>query len=205
MEINEYSIVALPTNESRDSFWSISRVSYSICPNVWNLSYFFVTKVLLIRYKYDIGTNTYDTSEKRRTPAWCDRYKFYSTYQLHFFNCNARVLWRSGKTGKNTEIVTPIVYRRHELLSSDHCPVSATFQLKVRNIHRGKSSNYPQQIKSIVAEKRARIYQELVKELDKKENECHPDAQVSTNNVVFTDVRYPFVLSVVAVALLTFC
>eukprot|EP00026_Physarum_polycephalum_P002205 Phypoly_transcript_02210.p1 GENE.Phypoly_transcript_02210~~Phypoly_transcript_02210.p1 ORF type:complete len:894 (+),score=189.75 Phypoly_transcript_02210:175-2856(+) len=109
-------------------------------------------------YKYDIGTNVYDSSEKKRTPAWCDR-----------------VLWRSGKTGKNVDNIFQLAYRRHEMLSSDHRPVSASFQLKV---------------KSIVPEKRSRLYQELVKELDKKENECMPDAVLSSNNVVFSDVRY---------------
>jgi hypothetical protein len=24
-------------------------------------------------FKYDIGTDTFDTSKKRRTPSWCDR------------------------------------------------------------------------------------------------------------------------------------
>jgi len=71
--------------------------------------------------------------------------------------------------------VTLLSYKRHELLSSDHRPVSSSFQLK---------------IKSIVAEKRSKVYQELVKELDKKENECMPDATVSTNSVTFSDIRY---------------
>lgn len=46
------------------------------------------------------------------------------------------------------------------------------------------------QIKSINAEKRNAAYQEIVKKLDKLENECMPDAQVSSNQVTFEKVRY---------------
>ena len=52
-------------------------------------------------YKYDIGTQTYDTSKKRRTPAWCDR-----------------ILWRGEK-----EHVACSGYSRSELTTSDHRPV----------------------------------------------------------------------------------
>eukprot|EP01137_Pigoraptor_chileana_P028692 Opistho-2@12899 len=58
-------------------------------------------------YKYDIFTEVYDTSEKERTPAWCDR-----------------VLWKGP--------AAMIKYSRTELMSSDHRPVSAFFQIAVR-------------------------------------------------------------------------
>jgi hypothetical protein len=102
-------------------------------------------------YKYDPGTDVYDSSEKKRTPAWCDR-----------------VMWR----GRNMKQIN---YLRHELLASDHRPVSATFEI---------------QVKSVNAEKRNSAYQEIVKKLDKLENECMPDATVSSNNVTFNNVRY---------------
>ncbi|KAI9007470.1 Endonuclease/exonuclease/phosphatase [Phycomyces nitens] len=61
-------------------------------------------------YKYDIGTQNFDSSEKKRTPAWCDR-----------------VLVRAADCAvKNT------YYRRHEVLASDHRPVSAAFHTKVK-------------------------------------------------------------------------
>eukprot|EP00300_Choanocystis_sp_HF-7_P015262 c18990_g1_i3.p1 GENE.c18990_g1_i3~~c18990_g1_i3.p1 ORF type:complete len:849 (+),score=195.30 c18990_g1_i3:319-2547(+) len=58
-------------------------------------------------YKYDIGTDVYDTSEKHRTPAWCDR-----------------VLWKGpGVTCKS--------YGRAELMTSDHRPVFCHLQMEV--------------------------------------------------------------------------
>ncbi|EGG16677.1 RhoGAP domain-containing protein [Cavenderia fasciculata] len=106
-------------------------------------------------YKYDAGTDVYDSSEKKRTPAWCDR-----------------VLWKTSKTAENVGILT---YRRHELLSSDHRPVSGSFIIKVR---------------AVIPEVKNRIYQEIVKELDKKENDSMPDATISTNLIDFESVKF---------------
>lgn len=58
-------------------------------------------------YKYDIGTDSYDTSEKQRIPAWCDR-----------------VLSK----GNNLQQIT---YNSPPLRFSDHRPVYATFLCKV--------------------------------------------------------------------------
>ncbi|KAK4696989.1 hypothetical protein P7C71_g1000, partial [Lecanoromycetidae sp. Uapishka_2] len=62
-------------------------------------------------YKYDVGFDRYDTSEKRRAPAWCDR-----------------ILYRG--TGK----VKQVEYRRHELWVSDHRPVSGLFKMRIKTI-----------------------------------------------------------------------
>eukprot|EP01133_Synstelium_polycarpum_P001192 gene1192-1373_t len=106
-------------------------------------------------YKYDAGTEDYDSSEKKRTPAWCDR-----------------VLWKTSKTAENVGI---LAYKRHELLSSDHRPVSASFIIKVR---------------AIIPDVRNRIYQEIVKDLDKKENDSMPDATINTNSIDFETIKF---------------
>lgn len=63
-------------------------------------------------YKYDVGTDNYDSSEKRRSPAWCDR-----------------LLYRGLGRIKQTE------YRRHDgVRVSDHRPVSGTFKIRVKTI-----------------------------------------------------------------------
>ncbi|CAB4412155.1 unnamed protein product [Rhizophagus irregularis] len=64
-------------------------------------------------YKYDPGTNIWDTSEKKRTPAWTDR-----------------ILWRSQKN----EWCKQLSYKSHmEITFSDHKPVSATFEMKLKD------------------------------------------------------------------------
>ncbi|XP_039875133.1 inositol polyphosphate 5-phosphatase K [Simochromis diagramma] len=78
-------------------------------------------------YKFDVGTNTYDTSGKKRKPAWTDR-----------------ILWRlratapagAGKRGSISGLtsgakVTQHNYRSHmEFTVSDHKPVSSIFTLQ---------------------------------------------------------------------------
>ncbi|TGZ77171.1 DNase I-like protein [Ascodesmis nigricans] len=64
-------------------------------------------------YKYDVGTDIYDTSEKKRVPAWCDR-----------------VLYRGRRKIEQTQ------YRRWEVKASDHRPVTAAFNISVKTVER---------------------------------------------------------------------
>uniref|UniRef100_A0A672P392 Inositol polyphosphate-5-phosphatase Jb n=1 Tax=Sinocyclocheilus grahami TaxID=75366 RepID=A0A672P392_SINGR len=70
-------------------------------------------------YKFDVGTDTYDTSGKKRKPAWTDR-----------------ILWRLRPMAQVSNSIGTCVsqhfYRSHmEYTVSDHKPVSSIFTLQV--------------------------------------------------------------------------
>ncbi|XP_064619979.1 phosphatidylinositol 4,5-bisphosphate 5-phosphatase A-like isoform X2 [Lineus longissimus] len=70
-------------------------------------------------YKYDIGTDDYDSSEKQRKPAWTDR-----------------ILWMTHEDSfKDVTLSAQQLYYRNyqEYKNSDHKPVSAGFEIKVLN------------------------------------------------------------------------
>ncbi|XAO22935.1 hypothetical protein I312_101710 [Cryptococcus bacillisporus CA1280] len=73
-------------------------------------------------YKYDNGTNNYDTSEKQRVPAWTDRVLF------------------KGSTLRLQE------YARAELMTSDHRPVYAVFEATIREIDRAKKEKIAKEL-----------------------------------------------------------
>ena len=68
-------------------------------------------------YKYDVGTDAYDTSEKKRAPAWCDR-----------------ILYRA----RDLQKLEQLNYRRHEVRVSDHRPVTGLFKMKIKRISHRK-------------------------------------------------------------------
>ncbi|KAL1117910.1 hypothetical protein AAG570_004223 [Ranatra chinensis] len=103
-------------------------------------------------YKYDTGTDNWDSSEKNRAPAWCDR-----------------VLWKGDS-------IKQLKYRSHPIMRiSDHKPVSAVFESKVRVIDTVKYR---------------KIHEEVMKKLDKMENEFLPQVMVDTTDVIFETLRF---------------
>lgn len=103
-------------------------------------------------YKYDPGTDNWDSSEKGRAPAWCDR-----------------ILWKG-------DAITSLDYRsHHELKISDHKPVSAIFDSQIRIID--------------VAKYR-KTHEEVMKKLDKLENEFLPQVMVDTTEVIFDTLKF---------------
>ncbi|KAK9474512.1 Endonuclease/exonuclease/phosphatase [Dipodascopsis tothii] len=64
-------------------------------------------------YKYDVGRDTYDSSEKKRVPAWCDR-----------------IFYRAGaSTAAATAAATATAAR-----ISDHRPVYGVYDVKVKTV-----------------------------------------------------------------------
>lgn len=75
-------------------------------------------------YKYDLGTDRYDTSEKARIPAWCDR------------------VLRKGDN------LRQINYDAAPLKFSDHRPVYATFQCLISKVDEKKREQLSSEIYS---------------------------------------------------------
>jgi len=104
-------------------------------------------------YKFDAGTQVYDTSEKKRVPSYTDR-----------------IFWR------DTPHVKQEYYESNmEYLSSDHKPVVAGFTVGVRVIQQ---------------EKYQMCYRNLIKMLDRLENDLLPEMKLSSQKFTFDDVRY---------------
>ena len=132
-------------------------------------------------YKYDPGTDTFDSRfsfsllpSHLFLPLFLGSSFFLSLIVSEKRRAPAwcdRILWRAGDKLEN------LTYTCHmDLKTSDHKPVSAVFEAS--------------KVKIFSPEKMAEIQMEMVRELDKFENECMPDASLSENHLDFGHVKY---------------
>ncbi|XP_055345487.1 inositol polyphosphate 5-phosphatase OCRL-like [Paramacrobiotus metropolitanus] len=81
-------------------------------------------------YKYDVGSDQWDSSEKSRIPSWCDR-----------------VLWQA----RDDACVQQRVYdSRPQLRISDHKPVVALFEVGVRVVERAREKRVLEDVLKII-------------------------------------------------------
>ncbi|KAI8907876.1 Endonuclease/exonuclease/phosphatase [Gorgonomyces haynaldii] len=111
-------------------------------------------------YKYDVGTNVFDTSEKKRAPSWCDR-----------------ILWFRNPLKFNTEdwITCKKYGSCMELTTSDHKPVYALFDLTIRKLDPVKLS---------------KTSDEISRELDRFENDAIPDLVLNQTHLHFEETKF---------------
>ena len=103
-------------------------------------------------YKYDPGTDDWDSSEKNRAPAWCDR-----------------IFWKGAR-------VEQIAYKSvMELRMSDHKPVFAVFIAYILTRDEQKFK---------------KVHEEVLKTVDKYENDNQPQITVAETDIDFGTIRF---------------
>ncbi|GMT36545.1 hypothetical protein PFISCL1PPCAC_27842, partial [Pristionchus fissidentatus] len=107
-------------------------------------------------YKYDIGTHLWDSSEKARCPAWCDR-----------------VLWWTSDDG--TKMSATSYTSVQSVTLSDHKPVIAELNVEVRKMNQKLADS---------------LYEEAIREADRRANELLPQISLSCQEVDFGDVYF---------------
>ena len=123
-------------------------------------------------YKFDPGTDNFDSSEKARFPAWCDRVLWKSQGLLSRRKSSCSAAQDAAEEG----IVRQLTYRSHPRLKlSDHKPVSALFDVKVKVVDQKKQK---------------KVFEETMKHLDKLENDYLPQVECDTMELNFGVVTF---------------
>ncbi|RKO98060.1 hypothetical protein CXG81DRAFT_14185 [Caulochytrium protostelioides] len=119
-------------------------------------------------YKYDVGTNNFDSSEKRRAPAWCDRI-LSMTNPIHRA---APDIDDQPASGWNEVLWYDSV---PEATVSDHKPVIALHRFAVRSVDQAKLQV---------------VQDDITRMLDIYENEATPDVHIEETQLEFGAVRF---------------
>jgi phosphatidylinositol-bisphosphatase len=82
-------------------------------------------------YKYDVGTQKFDTSSKQRAPAYTDRILY--KYKLPLMGLRRQSALTSGRPSSPQSPIKCIAYDSvQSITSSDHKPVWALFKNSLR-------------------------------------------------------------------------
>ncbi|WVF72695.1 hypothetical protein IAT40_007513 [Kwoniella sp. CBS 6097] len=94
-------------------------------------------------YKYNPGTQDYDSSEKRRIPAWCDR-----------------ILYRKSPR------IRPINYKRYEPTVSDHRPISGGYTITLKRVDDLRMMDVRREVAGQWAEKERGMLMQMAEGVD---------------------------------------
>uniref|UniRef100_A0A663MCQ4 phosphoinositide 5-phosphatase n=1 Tax=Athene cunicularia TaxID=194338 RepID=A0A663MCQ4_ATHCN len=158
-------------------------------------------------YKYDVGSEAYDTSDKCRTPAWTDRVlwwrkklpfektdRSYVLRHVPFFRACSLPLhtWTPGAL---------MYYGRAELQASDHRPVLAIVEVEVQEVNEAARESVFQEVSSFQGPLDATVVVNLLSPVPEEKNEFPEDLLWDLKWCVNMLWRFCFVLVLIALEL----
>ncbi|XP_069708158.1 synaptojanin-2 isoform X3 [Phaenicophaeus curvirostris] len=131
-------------------------------------------------YKYDVGSEAYDTSDKCRTPAWTDRVLWWRK-KLPFEKTAGEINLLDSDLNAETKVRhtwTPgalMYYGRAELQASDHRPVLAIVEVEVQEVNQAARESVFQEVSSFQGPLDATVVVNLLSPVPEEKNEFPED------------------------------
>ncbi|KAM9655919.1 synaptojanin-2 isoform 4-T6 [Morphnus guianensis] len=131
-------------------------------------------------YKYDVGSEAYDTSDKCRTPAWTDRVLWWRK-KLPFEKTAGEINLLDSDLNAETKVRhtwTPgalMYYGRAELQASDHRPVLAIVEVEVQEVNQAARESVFQEVSSFQGPLDATVVVNLLSPMPEEKNEFPED------------------------------
>nr|XP_038033379.1 synaptojanin-2 isoform X4 [Anas platyrhynchos] len=131
-------------------------------------------------YKYDVGSEAYDTSDKCRTPAWTDRVLWWRK-KLPFEKTAGEINLLDSDLSADTKVRhtwTPgalMYYGRAELQASDHRPVLAIVEVEVQEVNQAARESVFQEVSSFQGPLDATVVVNLLSPTPEEKNDFPED------------------------------
>ncbi|NXI03130.1 SYNJ2 protein, partial [Pachycephala philippinensis] len=131
-------------------------------------------------YKYDVGSEAYDTSDKCRTPAWTDRVLWWRK-KLPFEKTAGEINLLDSDLSGDTKVRhtwTPgalMYYGRAELQASDHRPVLAIVEVEVQEVNEAARDSVFREVSSFQGPLDATVVVNLLSPTPEEKNEFPED------------------------------
>ncbi|NWW06021.1 SYNJ2 protein, partial [Oreocharis arfaki] len=131
-------------------------------------------------YKYDVGSEAYDTSDKCRTPAWTDRVLWWRK-KLPFEKTAGEINLLDSDLSADAKVRhtwTPgalMYYGRAELQASDHRPVLAIVEVEVQEVNEAARDSVFREVSSFQGPLDATVVVNLLSPTPEEKNEFPED------------------------------